>query len=184
MQKLAIIFCGAIIIIGKVDFMQQRLQNFTNRWNYSSPIEFVKKQFIWLLDNGRLSFLGQGVGTATSGARLLQSVELIETFQVKVLYEIGILGGLVYLTLLCTLLTLTFRAYQKLQDPTMRQLSLCLWSFLLLISINPYYYPLAVDPVNVYYWFVAGLILKLPEIENEETAINEIVEKQSRPNTI
>lgn len=151
--------------MSKVSFVKERVENLTNRWNYSSPIDFISKQVVWLL-NGRLSFLGEGVGTATSGARLLGNVELIETFQVKVLYEVGILGGLTYFALMCTLLILTLRAYQRLKEPKMRQLSLCLWSFLLLISLNPYYYPLAVDPVNVYYWLIGGLLLKLPEIES------------------
>jgi hypothetical protein len=39
---------------------------------------------------------------------------------------------------------------------------------LLFISYNTYFYPLDVDPVAVYYWFFAGVILKLPEIERQE----------------
>jgi hypothetical protein len=37
--------------------------------------------------------------------------------------------------------------------------------FLVLISFNPYYYPLIVDPVSVYYWLTAGILLKLPYLE-------------------
>ncbi len=163
--KLGLIICLSVISFSNFDIFQERLQNLANRWNYSSPIDFVSGQFAWLL-NGRLSLLGEGIGKATSGSRLLGGVELIETFHVKVLYEIGILGGLTYFALMCVLLIVTFKAYQSLKDPKLRQLSLCLWSFLLLININPYYYPLAVDPVNVYYWLIGGLILKLPEIES------------------
>ena len=36
---------------------------------------------------------------------------------------------------------------------------------LILISYNTYYYPLLVDPVAIYYWFFAGVLLKLPELE-------------------
>jgi hypothetical protein len=38
--------------------------------------------------------------------------------------------------------------------------------FVLFISYNTYYYPLAVDPVEVYYWFFAGVLLKLPKLDD------------------
>jgi hypothetical protein len=40
--------------------------------------------------------------------------------------------------------------------------------FILFISYNTYYYPLDVDPVAVYYWFFAGVLLKLPDIDKQE----------------
>ena len=43
-----------------------------------------------------------------------------------------------------------------------------MWVFVLFISYWPYYYPLDVDPVSVYYWLAAGIILKIPEIEQQE----------------
>jgi len=33
------------------------------------------------------------------------------------------------------------------------------------ITLNTQYYPLDVDPVSVYYWVLAGAILKLPIID-------------------
>jgi hypothetical protein len=51
----------------------------------------------------------------------------------------------------------------------------------LLISYNTYYYPLDVDPVAVYYWFAAGMILKLPELDREvDTSIEPEVPKKKR----
>jgi hypothetical protein len=43
-----------------------------------------------------------------------------------------------------------------------------MWVFVLFISLFPYYYPLDVEPVNVYYWLAAGIVLKLPEIDQRE----------------
>jgi hypothetical protein len=40
--------------------------------------------------------------------------------------------------------------------------------FVLFISFFPYYYPLDVDPVAVYYWLAAGIVLKLPTIDLQE----------------
>jgi hypothetical protein len=39
------------------------------------------------------------------------------------------------------------------------------------MSYNTYYYPLDVDPVAVYYWFFAGVLLKLPEIDKQERLV-------------
>jgi len=39
--------------------------------------------------------------------------------------------------------------------------------YILFISYNPYYYPLSVEPVSVYYWLFAGILLKLPEISDK-----------------
>jgi hypothetical protein len=60
-----------------------------------------------------------------------------------------------------------------------------LWTFILFISYNTYYYPLDVDPVAVYYWFVAGMILKLPILDqekDEDTPELEASTKTSRGN--
>ncbi|MEM9948908.1 MAG: hypothetical protein AAF810_22985, partial [Cyanobacteria bacterium P01_D01_bin.36] len=43
-----------------------------------------------------------------------------------------------------------------------------MWVFILFISYCPYYYPLDVDPVGVYYWLAAGIVLKIPELERQE----------------
>ena len=43
-----------------------------------------------------------------------------------------------------------------------------MWVYIFFISYCPYYYPLDVDPVGVYYWLAAGIILKIPELERQE----------------
>jgi hypothetical protein len=62
----------------------------------------------------------------------------------------------------------TFKAYRSIQDPNLRGYGASMWVFVLFISLFPYYYPLDVDPVNVYYWLAAGIVLKLPEIDRRE----------------
>jgi hypothetical protein len=59
----------------------------------------------------------------------------------------------------------TFKVYKSLENQSLRYFGLCLWVFVLFISYNTYYYPLAVDPVAVYYWFTVGILLKLPELD-------------------
>ncbi|HAC63432.1 MAG TPA: hypothetical protein DCF68_07800 [Cyanothece sp. UBA12306] len=162
--KLGLIAVTTIVIVTQFAIVQEAISNFIDRWQYSPPQEFMAKQFQWLIDY-RLEWLGNGLGRTASAARRLGEIELIEVFYVKVLYEIGILGFLAFLGVVTTLTVLTFKAYRSLKTPSLRRLGLCLWIFILFISYNPYYYPLAVDPVAVYYWFVAGMLLKLPDLE-------------------
>ena len=74
---------------------------------------------------------------------------------------------LLLLAVVTTLTIATFKAYRKVKDKNLRGTGAALWVFVLFISYNTYYYPLDVDPVAVYYWFMAGVILKLPELDKE-----------------
>jgi hypothetical protein len=168
--KLGIIVAVFIILLYSPLF-QEQLNNFVERWNYSPPDKFVLEQFEWA--NNKLELFGNGLGRASSAARKFGKIQGIETFYPLLLYEIGIVGTIVYLTVVSSLTWLTFRAYRSLKDKYLRKLGLCLWIFILFISYNTYYYPLAVDPISVYYWFFAGVLLKLPEIENNNESLLE-----------
>ncbi len=168
--KLGIIFILTVIITTQIGLVDERVANFIQRWQYAPPYEFIAKQIQWLTDD-RITLFGHGLGKTASAARRLGSIRLVETFPVQLIYEIGILGYLAFLTVVTTLTILTFKAYRSLKTPALRGLGLSLWIFVLFISYNPYYYPLAVDPVAVYYWFVAGMLLKLPVLEQETISI-------------
>lgn len=161
-----------ILLLSNLDKVQQQLDSFINRWNASPPPAFMMEQFIWVINNLN-SWLGNGIGTATNSSRFFGYPRLIETYYAKVLYEIGPFGVLGVLALVTTLSYITFKAYRSLQDPNLRALGLCLWLFVLFISYFPYYYPLDVDPVAVYYWFFAGVLLKLPHLERGKKGVRE-----------
>lgn len=165
--KLGIIVFVSILIATQLAIVQEALGSLISRWNYSPPYQFMAEQWQWITQD-RVELLGHGLGRATSAARRLGETKLIETFYVKLLYENGILGVIAFLAVVSTLTVLTFKAYRSLQNPSPRHWGICLWVFVLLISYNPYYYPLAVDPVAVYYWFFAGILLKLPELEDRQ----------------
>ena len=107
---------------------------------------------------------GQGLGRATNMARIFGSTLLIKTYPSKLLYEIGLLGLIATLALYVTLVIATYQAYQNITVQTLRPYGLAMWGFILLITVNPYYYPLDVAPVNIYYWLAAGLTLRLARI--------------------
>ncbi|NJO50702.1 MAG: hypothetical protein HC840_16070 [Leptolyngbyaceae cyanobacterium RM2_2_4] len=89
----------------------------------------------------------------------------IESFYPKLIYEIGLFGAIAFLAVTTILTYTTFQIYRSLQNSTFKNYALCLWMFILFISFNPYYYPLDTEPVAVYYWFFAGVVLALPTLD-------------------
>ncbi len=162
-----IFFLASFLIARDPGAVQERLDSFEDRWNASPPTAFITQQINWAIREQR-GFMGRGVGRATNSARMFGDTELVETYHSKVLYELGPLG-LASIMLLYTVLTLiTFVSYRKIKNPDLRGYGASMWVFVLFISYFPYYYPLDVDPVAVYYWMAAGIVLKLPEIDQQE----------------
>lgn len=162
--KLILAICLGFLIANNLGVFGSALDSVIARWQYSPPQEFVVAQFNWIARDG-IEVLGAGLGKAASAARRLGNVKLIETFYPRLLYEIGWLGTITFLIAVTTTTILTFKSYQYLNKLALKRIGICLWIFILLISYNTYYYPLIIEPVAIYYWFFAGVLLKLPELE-------------------
>lgn len=163
---LGLLIVGALAAYPEV--VQERLDSFVSRWNAAPPTDFIAHQFSFVQDLS--GFLGRGLGRATNSARAMGDVKLIETYFPKVMFEIGPIGLLLFLILVTTLTVVTFQTYRKVKDKNLRGSGAALWTFVLIISYNTYYYPLDVDPVAVYYWVAIGLILKLPILDQQKEA--------------
>jgi hypothetical protein len=166
---------GLVLILGYAmvtnpDVVAERTASFIDRWNAAPPYAFITQQFeeVWKNVDGPF---GSGLGRATNSARALGSTKLVETYYPKVLQEVGIFGLLGFIVLVTTLTIVCFRAYRTIKNRNFRSYGATLWVFILFISYNTYYYPLDVDPVAVYYWFFAGVLLKLPILDKEERII-------------
>jgi hypothetical protein len=160
--------------------VQERIDSAVSRWNAAPPTDFIASQFGFVQDG--TGFLGKGVGRATNSARTFGETTLIETYYPKLLFEIGPMGVILFLSVVTTLTIATFKAYRSVRDRSLRGYGAAFWTFVLFISYNTYYYPLDVDPVAVYYWFFAGIVLKLPELDQQEpTATVSKKFKKSRP---
>ncbi|MEG5001473.1 hormogonium polysaccharide biosynthesis protein HpsL [Microcoleus sp. B4-D4] len=159
-----LLFFGAATNPGVVE---QRWESFVDRWNAAPPQQFLFNQFEqshnFIIDKP----LGRGVGRATNSTRIFGFTQLIETFQPKLMYELGYPGMIAFQIMLLHLAFLTFRAYRAVKDKNLRSYGASFWVFVGFITINPQYYPLDVDPVSVYYWVLAGAILKLPKIDKQ-----------------
>ncbi|MGB3766096.1 MAG: hormogonium polysaccharide biosynthesis protein HpsL [Phormidesmis sp.] len=169
-------FLPIVVVLGLILFylvasnpavIEARLDSFVSRWEAAPPQRFIEEQFsqAWSQQEG---IFGEGVGRATNSARTFASTTLIETYHAKVMHEIGLVGLVAVLALYTTLTVVTFKVYRRTQDKGLRSYAAAMWVYILFISYCPYYYPLDVDPVGVYYWLAAGIILKIPELERQE----------------
>jgi hypothetical protein len=170
-----------VLAVGNPELLQERIDSFVTRWNASPPHKFIMDQFGWAI-SAQEGLLGNGLGRATNSARALGKTQLIETYYPKLFYEIGPFGTLAFLVVVTMLTYLTFKAYRSIRDTQLRPYGAALWLFILFVSYNTYYYPLDVDPVAVYYWFFAGVILKLPEIERQER-LEALEQEKQMPNS-
>lgn len=150
------------------EVVQERVDSFYSRWEASPADDFILHQFEFTWKNLKGSMIGLGLGRATNSARIFGDTALIETWFPKVMHEVGPIGLIAFLAVVTTLSVVTFKAYRSVRDKNLRGIGASFWVFVLFISYQTYYYPLDVDPVAVYYWFFAGLILKLPEIDKQE----------------
>ncbi len=172
LKRFVPIFGGLILILtiaiaSNPVVVQERVDSFVDRWNASPPYEFITQQFEEVAHNTK-NPLGNGLGKATNSARIMGPTKLVETYYPKVMFEVGILGVLGFLGLVTTLTICAFKTNRKVKNRNFRGYGAALWVFILFISYNTYYYPLDVDPVAVYYWFFAGVLFKLPEIDKLE----------------
>ena len=173
------------VMVSNPALVEQRWTSAVERWNAAPPTDFIAGQFADFSEDGKSSFLGRGLGRATNSARGLGQTALIETYYPKLIFEIGPMGAFLFLALVTTLTVATFKAYRSLRDKSLRGYGASFWTFVLVISYNTYYYPLDVDPVAVYYWFFAGVILKLPVLDQQEpTVIADSMSKRKTRRTI
>jgi len=149
------------------EVLQERVASFQARWDASPPHRFILQQFEESQE-AQEGLLGRGIGRATNSTRIFGRVRLIETYHPKLLYELGPLGLLSMMALYVTVSIQTFKAYRKTKDKNLRGYAASMWMFVLFISFFPYYYPLDVDPVAVYYWLAAGICLKIPRLDQRD----------------
>lgn len=161
---LGAILGGAAVMFPEV--IEQRWQSLVSRVGSAPPTAFIEEQFERSTKYADL--LGHGLGRATNSARAFGRTKLIETYYPKMIYEIGWPGVILFLLLVTVLTFLAFKAYRSLREKNLRSFGACFWVFILIVSYQTYWYPLDTDPVSVYYWFFAGVIFRLPDIDKQE----------------
>jgi uncharacterized membrane protein YhaH (DUF805 family) len=137
-----------------------------------------------LVESLASSWFGHGTGTNTGSARYaLERPEFfraIENYYAKTAYELGALGLVLLLAVFASLLVLGFRTLRRLRDRGLRATAAALLGFLIVAMLCSFKaWLLDLDPVNVYFWFFAGVLASLPALDaaredaSERTEIGE-----------
>ena len=157
----------------------------------------VGRQEFWdvIVDSGReavsLTVFGLGSGIDSIASRYAYGSEAEwqeaifpllgrwhESWYVKAWLELGAVGLAIVLALLVTLVVRGVRAHFALRDPSLRVasaalLAVVIWS--IVYAVKGQY--LDLDPLNVYFWLFAGVLFKLPALEEPEPPGEEPVEE-------
>src|SRR6266508_336413 len=124
-----------------------------------------------------LTLTGLGTGVNTNAARhaFAQSDQFTavngiwyESWYVKVLLELGVVGLVVVALLLGALVVTVFRNHALLKDPGFRAVSASVLALLIWnVLFNAKAQYMDMDPMNVHFWLLFGLVLKLPVLDAE-----------------
>ena len=110
---------------------------------------------------------GLGTGANTGPARLVATVDptviTLENYYAKAVMEFGLLGLLVVILIFAAVLWHGYRASRTTSDPIAKAYANALVAFLIVAVINEWKGAyLDIDPLNVYFWLFAGLLLRIP----------------------
>ncbi len=141
--------------------------------NYGS--ELVIPDLINSLVN---SPLGQGVGTNTGASRNLMSASeiallppMIEGYYAKAIIELGIPGLIIQLGISFLLLFYGFGIHLRMRDPMGRSCSAAITGFIIVMAIHSFKgWQIDLDPINVWYWILVGILFRLPELRFDRLA--------------
>ena len=133
------------------------------------------------------TWLGLGAGSDSTAARyafpnveLQTSVGAVqESWYVKTYLELGVFGLAIVLALLGTLLFRSARVHLRIRDPRLKMVSaaiLALMCWVLIYCLKAQYFDL--DPINVYFWLFAGILMSLPRLERREPTAPEPAEPE------
>lgn len=176
-KPLLALAAGFVLIAAMVNVSLGDLFNFISQVTqlYAGTDDVsILNQFNRALD---ITWIGLGPGMSTTPARYAfpsaddaSVLAVIENYYGKAIVEIGVLG-LVLLVLLFAQIVLTgFKSLARVQDRVRRPFAVGMLAFLLLELIYLFKGSiLDFDPTNVLFWLYAGILLKLPHLEEPLT---------------
>ena len=169
-QPLVVVPGGVVVTILLIDTTLRDLFSALSDLTRSYIFEVQIGEFIEALN---ITLLGLGSGMNTGPARYLANASLIglENFYAKIVVELGIPGLVIVLALFGTILARSLAELYRLRNPVLRAYSVSLIAFLLISMINLWKGSyLDIDPLNVYFWLFAGILMKLPHLESMQVS--------------
>jgi len=129
----------------------------------------------------KMTWSGLGTGMATGSSRFAfqeygipasaGAISGIEAFYAKTIVEIGVPGLIIVVAIFTRLIFSGWINLKEIKESSLRAFSVSLLAFLILIVI--YLLKGAAidyDPLNVYFWFFAGILMKLPTLDLSKRA--------------
>jgi hypothetical protein len=120
---------------------------------------------------------GQGVGMNTGQAlnimsqRELALVHNIEGFYSKSAIELGFAGLMLVVMIFAALNLYGFGVRTRLKQPMARTLAATILAFIMIMTLHSGKgWQIELDPINVWYWMLAGILFKLPYMDFTELA--------------
>ncbi len=130
--------------------------------------ELYDTTVVGFVETLKLGILGHGTGTATGASRLafqgnfLLPRFYLESWWLHALYELGLPGLAIAVALLGSLVVRGWRATRSIGDRELRAVGAAILAFLVWNLIYDLKGGLMdLDPINVYFWLFAGLLLRL-----------------------
>ena len=119
-----------------------------------------------LLDAIITAPFGNGAGMNTGSARYAfddpSSFKAFENYYAKAVYELGVAGLIIVLALFVILIIYGYRIHHRIKDTELRSCSAAILAFIVTMMLNSFKgWQIDLDPVNVYFWLFAGILLKL-----------------------
>lgn len=116
--------------------------------------------------------LGKGVGTNTGAARnIMSAAEIaamphpVEGYYAKAIIELGIPGLIVLLLILFSIGAYALGIHRTTKEPMKRSCTAAITGFIIVMAVHSFKgWQIELDPVNVWYWILVGIIFKLPEL--------------------
>ena len=119
-----------------------------------------------LVDSIQDSPLGMGTGMNTGAARFAvldpSVLSGVENYYAKAVIELGISGLILVVGLFLSLIIYGHSTFRRLKDKGLRSAAAAILAFIITIVLNSFKgWQIDLDPINVYFWFFAGILLKL-----------------------
>jgi hypothetical protein len=129
--------------------------------------------------------LGSGTGINTGGAtNIMSEIErattvMTEGYYAKAIIELGIPGLMLLLMIIATVILYGLNLRHRLRDPKARSCAAAITAFLIVIGLHSFKgWLVDLDPINVWYWVLAGILFALPQIRLDD--LNQPPHRKSR----
>jgi hypothetical protein len=140
----------------------------------------VQSGFVTGVQNAlQITTTGLGTGTISNQSRYAFSngynpssaLAGSESWWVKVMLEFGLVGLAIVLALFGWMITTGWRAYLATRDPDLKVAAGALLAFFVwnLVYMTKGSY-IDLDPINVYFWLFAGILVRIPQLALARTA--------------